>query len=231
MFSASVLKKRREELGLSQAEMARRLAVSRAAYFKWEKGQTVPNKSHIRQLSEHLNVEPAFFESEYEMIQNFLLLSEENQVRALDFVGNLLKKEREKKIVSLYPIQVLADIPLSAGGGSTYYEGYESQTVFAEKDYSYDFANFVDGDSMEPRYQNGEVVLLNEAGFDYDGAVYALYLNGRTFIKRVYREENAYRMVSINPKYDDFYAYEEDDFRIVGKVVGHFMPILEGEEK
>ncbi|MDW8742389.1 hypothetical protein Q7W37_04980 [Streptococcus suis] len=32
----------------------------------------------------------------------------------------------------------------------------------------------MDGHSMEPVYQDGEVVLIREGGFDYDGAVYAV---------------------------------------------------------
>lgn len=229
MFSGRVLKKRREELGFSQAEMARRLAVSRPAYFKWEKGQTIPNRGHIQRLSELLEVEVAYFESEHEIVKTFLLLNRQNQEKAQDFVDKLLREEREKKVVPLFPIQVLSDIPLSAGVGSSYYDSYSWETVYASQEYSYDFANFVDGDSMEPYYQSGEVVLVRESSFDYDGAVYAIYLNGRTYIKRVYKESNRYRMVSYNDAYDDFYASEEDDFRIVGKIIGNFMPIEEGD--
>ena len=46
---------------------------------------------------------------------------------------------------------------------------------------------------------NGSVVLIRETGFDYDGAVYAVVCNNQTYIKRVYREEEGLRLVSINP--------------------------------
>ena len=42
---------------------------------------------------------------------------------------------------------------------------------------------------MEPTYLNGEVVLIKQTGFDYDGAVYAVDWDGQTYIKKVYREE------------------------------------------
>ena len=38
-------------------------------------------------------------------------------------------------------------------------------------------------------YLNGEVVLIKQTGFDYDGAVYAVDWDGQTYIKKVYREE------------------------------------------
>ena len=79
---------------------------------------------------------------------------------------------------------------------------------------------------MLPDYLDGEVALINETGFDYSGAVYAIYLNGQTFIKKVYKEDDHYRIVSLNDKYEDKYAYQEDEFRIVGKVISHFMPVI-----
>ena len=78
---------------------------------------------------------------------------------------------------------------------------------------------------MEPTYLNGEVVLIKQTGFDYDGAVYAVVWNGKTYIKRVYREEEGLRLVSINPKYKDMLAPYKDEPRVVGLIVGNFMPL------
>lgn len=44
----------------------------------------------------------------------------------------------------------------------------------------YDFASWFFGDSMEPAYLNGEVALIKQTGFDYDGAIYAIEWNGQT---------------------------------------------------
>lgn len=78
---------------------------------------------------------------------------------------------------------------------------------------------------MEPKYMNGEVVLIKETGFDYDGAVYAVEWDGQTYIKKVYREKDGLRLVSINSKYKDKFAPYDEDPRIIGKIVGNFMPI------
>ena len=48
---------------------------------------------------------------------------------------------------------------------------------------------------------------------------------GVTYIKRVYLEEDGLRLVSINKKYKDKFAPYDDDPRIVGKIVGNFMPL------
>ena len=72
---------------------------------------------------------------------------------------------------------------------------------------------------------NGEVVLIKETGFDYDGAVYAVDWDGQTYIKKVYKEKDGLRLVSINSKYKDKFAPYEEDPRIIGKIVGNFIPI------
>ncbi len=232
MFSKERLKLRRTEKKLSQSSVANFLNVTRTAYHNWESGKTIPNQKNLQLLSKILNVEPSYFESEHIIVSNYLQLNETNQVLAEKFVENLLaeqtKKESESKIVPLFSVRVLKDVPLSAGLGDNYYDEYEYETVYSEEEHNYDIAAFIHGDSMMPKYSDGEVALINETGFDYSGAVYAIYLNGQTFIKKVYKEDDHYRIVSINDEYPDKFAYSEDEFRIVGKVIGHFMPVVGG---
>ena len=44
-------------------------------------------------------------------------------------------------------------------------------------------------------------------------------------IKKVYREEEGLRLVSLNKRYGDKFAPYDEDPRIIGKIVGNFMPI------
>nr|WP_048800735.1 hypothetical protein [Streptococcus constellatus] len=48
-----------------------------------------------------------------------------------------------------------------------------------------------------------------------------------TYNKKVsqYKEKDGLRLVSINDKYDDKFAKWEEEPRIIGKVVGNFMPV------
>ena len=98
-------------------------------------------------------------------------------------------------------------------------------TVYFDEELGHDFASWISGDSMEPKYQNGSVALIRETGFDYDGAVYAVVCNNQTYIKRVYQEEQGLRLVSINPKYRDIFLSYDEDPRIVGIIVGNFLPV------
>ena len=108
----------------------------------------------------------------------------------------------------------------------TFYDNEtDYETVYFDQEIQHDFASWVSGNSMEPLYPNGSVALMKQTGFDYDGAVYALMWNGKTYIKKVYREAEGLRLESINPDYDDLFAPYEDEPKIVGIVVGHFLPL------
>lgn len=54
---ADALRLRREERGLSQAEVADRLGVGQQAVSQWESGQSLPRPSRIAQLSVVLQVD------------------------------------------------------------------------------------------------------------------------------------------------------------------------------
>ncbi|HEM5225207.1 TPA: helix-turn-helix transcriptional regulator [Streptococcus suis] len=232
MFSKDRLKQRRAECKLSQTEIANRLEVNRTAYHNWENGKNIPNQKNLLALAKILEVDPTYFESEHNIVSNFLQLNHTNQLKAETLVERLLIKQRaeENKVVNLIAYNVIKNVALAAGPGYGFDDEYETEVVFSDEQHSgFDIAAWIDGTSMEPKYLDGEVALIRTTGFDYDGAVYALVWEGRTYIKKLYREPGGFRMVSINKKGNpDRFISSEDELRIVGKVVGHFMPIVGG---
>ncbi|HEM5078208.1 TPA: helix-turn-helix transcriptional regulator [Streptococcus suis] len=233
MFSGKSLRKRRENKQFSQSEIAIKLGINRSSYNSWESGRAKPNQKNLLLLSKILDVETSYFESEYHIVNNYLQLNEANQTLADKFVEELLEKqlkeERLAKVVPLFAVEVLEDIELSAGPGEGFYDEYVTETVYSDEEhYGYDIATWIKGTSMEPVYPDGDVALIRTNGFDYDGAVYALSWNGSVYIKKLYREEDGFRMVSINKAENPerFIPYEDEPI-IVGKVVGHFTPVME----
>lgn len=229
MFSGIRLKEIRIEKKYSQSKLANLLEINRASYNKWESGKSTPNQKNLTALAAILDVPVTYFESEYNIVNNFLQLNDFNKVLAEEYMEDLLQTQREaeRTVIKLFPIKVLDDISLSAGPGQSFADEYETRTVYSdEEQYGYDIATWIKGTSMSPKYLDGEVALIRETGFDYDGAVYALVWNEQTYIKKLYKVEDGFRMVSINEAGNpERFISKDDDFRIVGKVVGHFMPI------
>ncbi|OOG28479.1 hypothetical protein BZK37_01720 [Enterococcus casseliflavus] len=82
-----------------------------------------------------------------------------------------------------------------------------------------DFCLRVNGDSMEPIFHNGDYVFVKRQLEIYSGNIGVVTVNGESFLKRIRFENNNVRLESFNKKYKDIIITENDEFRIVGKVV------------
>ena len=226
MYQPEKLKARRKELKLTQREIAEQLGISFQAYSAWERGIKEPSKEKVTQLENILKVPKGYF-TQIEIIRLYHSLSKQGQEKVVLYARNLSQEEQAQKVAPmperLYEYRVYER--MSAGIGASVYDDQNFDTVYFNEELAHDFASWVSGDSMEPKYQNGSVALIRETGFDYDGAVYAVVCNNQTYIKRVYREEDGLRLVSINPKYKDIFISYEEDPRIVGIIVGNFVPM------
>ena len=207
----------------------------------WLKGITYPRRGKIELLADYFGVNKSdLIEDKTQEVKEVKIptsplvqkitekavkLTAPRKQKVLDFTENQLR-EQSNKVISLEEdlFEYKVYEKLSAGTGFSYFNDGNYDTVFYDKDLDHDFASWVFGDSMEPKYMNGEVVLIKETGFDYDGAVYAVDWDGQTYIKKVYREPDGLRLVSLNPKYKDKFAPFDEGPRIIGKIVGNFMP-------
>ncbi|OFJ64918.1 XRE family transcriptional regulator [Streptococcus sp. HMSC077F03] len=226
MYQPEKLKARRKELKLTQKEIAEQLGISFQAYSAWERGIKEPSKEKVTQLEKILKVAKGYF-TQIEIVRLYNSLSKQGKDKVVLYARNLAQEEQTQKVATmperLYEYRVYER--MSAGIGASVYDDQNFDTVYFNEELAHDFASWVSGDSMEPKYQNGSVALIRETGFDYDGAVYAVVCNNQTYIKRVYREEDGLRLVSINPKYKDIFISYEEDPRIVGIIVGNFVPM------
>lgn len=226
MYQPEKLKARRKELKLTQKEIAEKLGISFQAYSAWERGIKEPSQEKVAQLENILKVAKGYF-TQIEIVRLYNSLSNKGKEKVVLYARNLAQEEQTQKVATmpeqLYEYRVYER--MSAGIGASVYDDQNFDTVYFNEELAHDFASWVAGDSMEPKYQNGSVALIRETGFDYDGAVYAVVCNNQTYIKRVYREEDGLRLVSINPKYKDIFISYEEDPRIVGIIVGNFVPM------
>ena len=231
MYQPEKLKARRKELKMTQKDIADQLEISYQAYSAWERGVKEPSKEKVQRLEQILRVPKGYF-TEIEIVRLYNTLSNKGKTQIVEYARDLVQKEKTQQVISvsekLYEYHVYEK--MSAGIGASVYDDKDYDIVYFDEELAHDFASWVSGDSMEPKYQNGSIALIRETGFDYDGAVYAVVCNNQTYIKRVYREENGLRLVSINPKYKDIFISYDEDPRVVGIIVGNLMPLKEGRK-
>lgn len=81
-----------------------------------------------------------------------------------------------------------------------------------------DFALTISGDSMEPVYYDGDIVLVKSQPAVDDGEIGIFIIENNGYIKKYGSD----RLISLNAEYDDimFSDYNSDDIRCVGLVIG-----------
>ncbi len=89
-----------------------------------------------------------------------------------------------------------------------------------------DFALIIDGDSMYPRLNRGDLALVHMQSTAENGEIAIVIINGNDGVcKQFFKKENAVVLHSINPDYDDIIIPAEqwdEECKVVGVVVARF---------
>ena len=241
IYIGEKIKEYRKLKGLTQKELAKKIGMGDTTIANYEKGFRTPKKNTLFKLAKAFDIS---IDDLFPPIQttNIVSLPLTNTAKAISDTVERLEEPRRVIVLDTAKMQLeeqkraqnelseeLTEYhvfeKLSAGNGYDYMEDRNYDVVFYNKDIDHDFASWVYGDSMEPKYLDGSVALIKDTGWDYDGAVYAVDWDGQSYIKKVYKEKDGLRLVSFNDKYADKFAPFSEEPRIIGKVVGNFMPI------
>ena len=231
----------RKSAKMTQNDLAKILGTTKQTISRYEKGERKANQDILFTLCDVFNVSiddffpPISTKEAPETSQN----DRDELLEELTTNYTKLDKQRKNKLVytsrelveemtasveeELFEYHVYEK--LSAGIGTAYFEDRNYDTVYFDEEIDHDLASWVYGDSMEPDYLNGSVALIKGTGFDYDGAIYAVDWDGQSYIKKVYKEKDGLRLVSLNKKYADKFAPYDEEPRIIGKIVGNFIPM------
>ena len=123
------------------------------------------------------------------------------------------RQPERNKIIPLYMTPAAAGYASPALG-----DDYEDYEVAANSEA--DFAVRIAGDSMEPRFVNGQTVWVKAAQDANNGDIVLCTLNDQGYCKKLCKDENGIALISLNKKYAPIPVREEDEFRIAGIVVG-----------
>lgn len=117
-----------------------------------------------------------------------------------------------KRVLPLY------DLPVSAGPGVALDADTAEEITVRDttRTREADFALRISGNSMEPRYHDGDILLVQETDVLEFGELGIFILDGSGFFK-VFGGD---RLYSLNPEYGDILLKDFEDVRIAGKVIG-----------
>lgn len=203
MNTADIIKKRREELGLSQEELAAKLGYkSRSSINKIELGLSDIPFSKIPLFAKALEIEP-----------EILMGWEKNKKQEESNIDmNTIINGDEFVMIPLYS-------SISAGYGSEEAEFIEMIAIPGLKNPQECFGVIVKGDSMEDKIDSGSIIIVRRDSMIENGQVGAFSYNEKSYVKQKKIYGNTVVLHSYNDKYKDLVVEEAEEFKEYGKVV------------
>ena len=197
---SETIKQIRKTHYLNQTEFANRIGVTQGAVSQWENGLTRPNLDQIRAISAAFDVPVGEIVEETTQKRPINIDWSRDIKRAvLPILGNIVCGQQ---ITPDTEPEGYADLP----------DGVHA-----------DFALRCKGNSMEPTFIDGDLVLIRQQPDVENGQIAAINIGGETTLKHVYKEGMGLMLVADNPKYTPLFVTYADDEPIIihGLAVGY----------
>ena len=185
----------RKGKGLSQKELAERLSIAQNTLSQYETGKREPDTDTLKRIGDFFNV-------------------------SIDFILGHDHKETSRGIKIPVLGKVQAGIPVEAIEDIIDYEEIPKEMANSGEY----FALQVRGDSMEPKFSEGDIVIALKQPTAETGDIAIVLVNGNdATIKKIKRTDKGIMLIPLNVAFEPlFYTNEEIEnlpVRILGKVV------------
>ncbi|WP_019165843.1 helix-turn-helix domain-containing protein [Staphylococcus delphini] len=215
---------------MSDSDLAALVDVNRTTVTRWRKGIRSPKLDKLPEIANVFGVEPLDLISEsnnQEVIAKINDVSSQltppRQKRVLDFANEQLN-EQSNKVLHINSHNVISEEVAvygyaSAGTGETLIDGVEFTTQYNGHIPNHDFALQVNGDSMEPLFEDKEIIFVDKTKQINSGQIGIFVIDGEAYLKKVFISDKGIRLVSLNSKYPDLHFDSSHDIKVAGKVI------------
>lgn len=235
---SQILKQARIKAGLTQKQVYEHFDIPQSTFSSWEVGKSEPSGEMLIRLCEFYKCDlmkefsdtiPSIMTvSDIELVKKYHCLDPHGK----DMVDTVLEKEYSRSIaikgtaeqeesnLIIFPVS-----PSKASAGSGYFlfdeEPDEIWSVISNSETrKADIGITVSGDSMEPLYYDGDVLLVRKQPDIEIGEIGIFIKDRQGYVKKKGKD----RLISLNKLRPDIYPSESDEIYCFGKVVGKLEP-------
>lgn len=137
-------------------------------------------------------------------------LDQKRQAKVYNFAEYQLREQNKRPKIT---IEIRGYV--SAGTGEWLEDEIVDEVSYEGMIPEHDFAVKVNGDSMLPLFEDGQVIFIKGTSDVRDGQIIVCRVNNEAFVKKL----SGNKLVSLNKKYEDISISDTDDFKIYGVVV------------
>ena len=183
----------RRERGYNQEQLAEMAMINRVTLARYETGTIEPGAFAISRIADALGVSTDEILCRVEKLPPFIPLVK----TSVPVIG-----------------EIACGQPITAQQNA---EGYAELPDGVQAD----FALRCRGDSMEPTFEQNDLVLIRQQPEVMNGQIAAIGINGEATLKRVYKQDNGITCVSDNPAYPPMFFPAGEGLIIYGLAVGY----------
>lgn len=197
MTMAERIKERRLQMAYTQEELARKLGLQKSAIAKYENGRVENIKRSV--IADMANI--------LECSPSYLMGWDEPTPSRKGVIINVLGR-----VAAGIPLEAIEDI-------------IDTEEISEEMAKTGEFFGLqINGDSMEPRMQKGDVVIVRKQEDAESGDIVIAMINGDdATCKRLRKYRDGIELISNNPSYEPMFFSNEEimskPVKIIGKVV------------
>lgn len=193
---------------------------------KWENNKEEPKLSSVRIIADYFEVTvddlvDGVYDKNIIIIYN--KLNPKRKTKVYNFAKRQLEEQNRSNLVNMNDyIEEKMSGYLSAGTGEYLSDDINEDIRIPKSivpDAEYDLVLQVNGDSMEPMFEDHEYIFVKKTTEIRSGQIGVFIIDNESYLKKAYIEDNHLRLVSLNTKYDDLIFDDVNEITVVGTVV------------
>jgi len=199
----------RENKNLDQKNLARKIDVAARTLQRWEKGEQVPDSNYLLRLAKCTSARP-----------EWLLTGENEMYQSLQFQRKIIPFNKDAHLhkTNLMEIPLLSSVPAGRTAlmfQPEYIERYVTVDNVRDKNA---FALIVKGNSMAPKIENGDIVVVSPQLEARSGDICVVRVNDEDVLKKVKIDDKYIHLIPLNPSFDPL-TVRKRDITFIGKVI------------
>lgn len=243
------------ENNVTQARLSRGTGIPASTLTGYVKGTSLPIVGNIQKIADYFSIEKADIDPRFstkppkpspapqsptdelteQILETVRDLSQEGKQSVLSYAREVLEREEDEAALAepeLFKIYFTSAAKAGPTGFS--YDDYDNDkyAYTDEEPPRYDIATMVDGWSMAPDYDDGDILYLRDYGTShYNGQECVVVVDDKNYFKKIYTTDEGLLLVSINEDKDEFpnftvpFPPNEDTHIKIFEVVGSFTPV------
>ncbi|EGQ1599299.1 helix-turn-helix transcriptional regulator [Staphylococcus pseudintermedius] len=216
-----------DDSNMSQKKLAELINIKPSTLSDYLNLRSNPSHGVIQRIADVFGVGKSDIDTTYKdensITSIYDKLTPPRQKRVLDFANEQLN-EQNNKVLHINSHNVISEEVAvygyaSAGTGETLIDGVEFTTQYNGHIPNHDFALQVNGDSMEPLFEDKEIIFIDKTKQINSGQIGIFVIDGEAYLKKVFISDKGIRLVSLNSKYPDLHFDSSHDIKVAGKVI------------